>query len=138
MIRQHRGDARGFTLVELLVVVVIIVALAAIAVPIFIGQKEKADEAAVKSDITSAGKMFVTAASTNGTVTLDNNGQQFHYANPDGSETSLVASKGAFSLHNMLPGDKVGEGSCIQLTYEAFTLSYTVPTGLADGACAPS
>jgi type IV pilus assembly protein PilA len=138
MLRKgNTGGASGFTLVELLVVVVIIVALAAIAVPIFIGQKAKADEAAVKSDLTAAGKMLVTAASTNGTVTIDSDDRQFHYANPDGSETSLVATKGTFSLYNILPGDKVGSGSCIQLAYEQFTFSYTVPTGLADGACAP-
>ena len=125
----------GFTLVELLVVVVIIVALAAIAVPIFLGQKEKADATAVRSDITTAGKMLVTAASTNGTITLDEGGKRFRYMNPDGSETSMVASKGSFTLFDMLPQDRVGVGSCVQLDYESFTFSYVVPTGLAEGPC---
>lgn len=42
---------RGFTLVELLVVVVIIVALAAIAVPIFLNQKEKAQDGAAEAEL---------------------------------------------------------------------------------------
>lgn len=135
--RPKSNDAQGFTLVELLVVVVIIVALAAIAVPIFLGQKDKANEVAIKSDITGAGKMLMTAASTNGTVTLSLDGKQFNYANPDGSETSIVASKGTFSLFSMLPGNTVGAGSCIELSYEGLVASYTVPTGIGDGCAVP-
>lgn len=41
----------GFTLVELLVVIVVIAVLAGIAVPLFVGQREKAYDAAAKSDL---------------------------------------------------------------------------------------
>ena len=65
--RRRAEDEKGFTLIELLVVILIIGILAAIAIPSFLNQKGKANDAAAKSQARTA----QTAAETYGT---DNNG----------------------------------------------------------------
>jgi type IV pilus assembly protein PilA len=65
--RRHASDESGFTLIELLVVILIVGILAAIAIPAFLNQKGKANDASAKA-------LARTAATTAETYATDHNG----------------------------------------------------------------
>jgi type IV pilus assembly protein PilA len=50
-LRRRLDDQRGFTLIELLVVMIIISILMAVAVPVFLGQKQKAVASQTKQNV---------------------------------------------------------------------------------------
>jgi type IV pilus assembly protein PilA len=65
-LRERAGSESGFTLIELLVVMLILGILAAIAIPAFLNQKDKANDSSAKTMARSMQTAEETCATDNG------------------------------------------------------------------------
>jgi type IV pilus assembly protein PilA len=136
----------GFTLIELLVVIIIIGILAAIAIPVFLNQRKKGYDAAVKSDL----RNFATAEETYNT---DNNfytstvsaltatGYDFKYSNATnytgGTAVITVPTLYDATGASGATGTAATGGFCAQATSASGkTWKYnSVTGGLQSGGC---
>jgi len=112
---RHRAQGQeGFTLIELLVVILIIGILAAVAIPAFLNQKGKAQDANVKTDINTA----QTAE------------ESYNTSNSQGGYISASGSSNALTQIEPTLAQAMGSSS------EALTVSTSAsaPYGATDGS----
>lgn len=135
---------QGFTLIELLVVIIIIGILAAIAIPVFLQQRQKGVDASLKADLKAAATAEETYITDNpsqagysfsttpgGKVNVGNS--TTFQASPGNTVTAQAVTGTGYCIWATNPGDSKKGASPMYYDSAAGGLAgYTKPTG---GAC---
>jgi|SRR5690625_1865765 len=152
MIARIRKDLdnkeKGFTLIELLVVIIIIGILAAIAIPLFLNQRKKAEDSAAKADVSTIGKEIATWF-VDSTVDPTLNATETEYFLAETSTTDADAKIGNRSTNvdvektiKYFDEDSHSTSWCVHVTNKEGDVAkdtgfqYSASSGLKQGKCA--
>jgi len=136
-LRTRAQDEKGFTLIELLVVILIIGILAAIAIPSFLNQKGKANDASAK-------ELARTAQTAAETIATDHNGDytsvtttSLNSVEPtiniaSATQAELTSATGSTTGYSVVATAPV-TGDTFTITNASGTVTRTCGTGTGGG-----
>lgn len=131
-LRKRRKDESGFTLVELLVVMLILGILAAIAIPSFFNQRDKANDAEAKSSARTAQTAMETYATDNDGEYTGATVALLEDIEPTLADATLAATVTDADTYSVAATSDTGNVFTIAVDQGVSTLSCTTA---GDGGC---
>jgi type IV pilus assembly protein PilA len=139
--REDREE--GFTLIELMVVVLIIAILIAIAIPTFLGARQKAQDRAAQSDLrnalTAAKTIYVDSqdytsvnAASGGLASVE---PSLTYVSGTASTDPKIISVNATSASHLVLAAQSKSGTCFYIVDDTASGSAGTQFGKATGSC---